>query len=482
MAGIGFRLRKLLHKGDVASFLQAYSIGGTIALGPFLLSVVCLGTLMFISGKELPLDERQAFTGSVVYVFGASMILTGVFQLALTRYLADKIYRGEYRSLAESLFPALATAQILLALFSFALMPSLELSAAGNISFLALGAGVSGLFVSMAFVTAVERYKSAVFAYFVGAVMSAVLGIVGMKQFGLDGLIGGYAIGQGIALVLILDGLFREFSFPRKWDWGWLSYCKLFPMLLAIGFLQNAGVWVDKFLFWGSSLQQGGLGFITAPKYDSATFLGFLTAQPALVHFFVRLEADFAQDFHRYFDEVFFKSSLSSIEDAAERLRGVLKRSLWDVAKIQGTLTFLCMFWAEDILSLVSLPVSQIGMFRSSILASFFLVFMFFGNILLLYLDRQKEVLWSLLVFFVSNALLTSISISMGYQYFGFGFAVATLLGTTTTFMHLVTQLFNVEFVTFAGIKVQGQVRPHASLLARPGGEYGRYNPVKDTV
>ena len=250
----------------------------------------------------------------------------------------------------------------------------------------------------------------------------------------------------------------------------------MFPILIGIGLFQNLGIWVDKFIFWTSDLGISTYGFVTAPKYDSALFLGFLTAQPAIVHFFVKLEAEFASDFHRYFDEVFFKSPYHKIEEAANNLRVQAVQALTAIAKIQGVITFLAAFMAEEILRFVDLPVSQIGMFRSAVIGSFFLVVMLFTNVLLLYLDRQKEVFWAVVVLVIANTVMSFLSLKLGYQFYGFGFAFACLLAMGASLYFLLIRLENLEFGTFAGIPIQGQVKASKALLARPGGLYGRYN------
>ena len=207
-------------------------------------------------------------------------------------------------------------------------------------------------------------------------------------------------------------------------------------------------------------------------------FLAFLTALPAVVHVFVKLEADFSENFQTYYDEVFFRSPYDRIEAAAESLRKTIIKALKDIIALQGVATFLCAFFGEEILRVLGLPVSQVGIFRCGVVGSLFLVLFMFANVVLLYFDRQREVLVSVAAFFVANLVFSLLSLDLGYQFYGFGFATACLLGSLVSLFILANQLLNLEYMTFATIRVAGQRRASRRLRARRGGMYGRYHDV----
>lgn len=478
MSRIGQTLRQLLDQRTLAGSLQAYLLGALVSLGPFIFSVLCLASITAMSGSLVDQPSRQIFTGAVVYVFGGSLILSGLLQVLLTRFLSDKIYRGEYATLIESLFPALLVTVVLLGLSAAPFWPRLEVSIFAKVTIFSLYVTVGCLFTLMVFLTAARRYRPAVTAFLAGSCLSTLFARLLMHRFGLEGLLIGYTAGQFLILALLIDWLTRTFGFPQRWDWGVLRYARIYPHLILIGALQQLGIWIDKFVFWTSELALTAGGFVTAPKYDSATFLAFLTVQPAIVHFFVKIEAEFSSDFQRYYDEVFFRSSYARIEASAQVLRRAVFEALVETLKVQGVITFLCSFLAEEILRAFGLPVSQIGMFRSGVLASLFLVFAVFASVLLLYLDRQREVLRSALLFAASNLGLSLLTLHLGYQYYGFGFAAACLVALMSSLYHLTTQLYNLEFVTFISIPIMGQRRASHRLRARRGGMFGRYHTV----
>jgi uncharacterized membrane protein len=441
--------------------------------------VLSLAGISFFSIGLTDLVTRQTFAGAAVYVFGGSLVTTGLVQVVLTRYLADEIYRGEYRALVDTMFPVLAVTAGLLALSAIPVLVSVKVSLLAKALILALYVTIGCLWITVVFASSAHHHQMVVITFLTGGAVALGAGLLLLSRFGLEGLLFGYAAGHTLMLVLMMGQLIRELGYPRRWDWGFLRYMKIFPALIAIGSLQGLGVWVDKFIFWTSDLALEASGFVTAPKYDSSTFLGFLTAVPAMVHFFVRIEADFSEQFHRYYDEVFFRSSYERIQVAAKQLRDAVLGALLDIMKIQGMVTFLAAFFGVEILTWLGLPVSQIGMFRFGVIGSLFLVFMLFSNVVLLYLDCQREVLMTSVLFFAINAALTAATLRLGYQYYGLGFATACLVGLVTSVVHLTDQLYNLEFMTFATKPLLGQRRAARRLKARAGGGgYGRYNPL----
>jgi polysaccharide biosynthesis protein PelG len=483
MAGIGFELRKILQKDSLAATARAHFLGGIIVLGPFLCSVLCLLGLNLLSVPSAGFWVRQTFASAVVYVFGGSLVASGPLQVVLTRYLADKVYRGEYATLIESLFPVLMMTIAVLAVPALFVLAHVDLSMLAKLALLSLHLTVGCLWMVVVFVRAAQGHKAVALIFFIGSAAALGLGsaLVFVPSLQLEGLLLGYAAGHMLLLVLLIRRLIVEFGYPRRWDFRVLGYVRLFPMLVFIGLLQNLGIWIDKFVFWGSELALEVSRFVTAPKYDSSTFLAYLTALPAFVVFFVRVETDFHDQFHRYYDEIFFRGSLDAIADAAASLRRVLEKALLDILKVQAVVTFLSLYFAMELLQLANLPVSQVGMFRFGIVGSFFLAFMMFANVILLYLDRQQEVLATTLVFFLSNLTFTLCTLTLGYQFYGLGFAAACAIGVLTSLFFLANQLYNLEYMTFGLMPVTGRRKPSRSLRAGTGSpHYGVVRPLAD--
>ncbi len=478
MAGIGLKLRAILREETYSATVRAYALGAVLVMGPFLCSVVCLALLGVLGISLADTATRQTFASAVVYVFGGSLVSAGLLQVVVTRYIADAIYRGAYGELPSSLFPMLLVTAGLHVVSGVPVLIFTDLSPLASVTVLALYVTIGCLWIVIPYWTSASGHVTLVVNFAIGTALALGAGAWLLGRFGLEGLLIGYTAGHFLILIALIEQLLAEFGRPSRFSFAVLGYVRRFPMLVFIGAFGALGTWIDKFLFWTSDLSLAASGFVTAPKYDSSMFLGFLTAVPAMVHFFVRIEADFSAQFHQYYDEVFFRSDLDQIGEAAKRLREAVIDALLDILKVQGVVTFLAAFFGVEILSALGLPVSQIGLFRYGVVGSLFLVFMVFSNVVLLYLDCQRQVLAVVSLFLGVNLISSAATLELGYQFYGLGFATASLVALIVSLTMLMRQLYNLEFVTFATLPLMGQRRASRGLRARAGGGFGVYHDL----
>ena len=93
MAGIGFELRKLLSKDSFTGLFQAYAYAGIISAGPWVLSIQAILVIGVLSYAVIsPNFLVNQFQVSVTYLMLSSLILTGLIQLAFTRFIADRMF------------------------------------------------------------------------------------------------------------------------------------------------------------------------------------------------------------------------------------------------------------------------------------------------------------------------------------------------------------------------------------------------------
>jgi len=94
--------------GAFTGSFKAYGFAGLISAGPWVLSIlgVMLIGIVAVSQKVGGQDIRQ-FTTSVTWVMGSSLVLTGLFQLLFTRFIADKLFSDREDDINPNLFGAL---------------------------------------------------------------------------------------------------------------------------------------------------------------------------------------------------------------------------------------------------------------------------------------------------------------------------------------------------------------------------------------
>lgn len=138
MAGIGFRLQRILASNSYGSLAAAYGYSAIIASGPWMLSMlslVLIGLFMTTSSgwQTSTANPVNTFSAITTYAYAGSIILGGSIHLGISRYISDRLYASEI----EEILPAF--------LYSAAIVMVLGLAFAGP------WFAFSGLPVSMAF-------------------------------------------------------------------------------------------------------------------------------------------------------------------------------------------------------------------------------------------------------------------------------------------------------------------------------------------
>ena len=104
MAGIGFELKKLFRATGVLSVLKAYGYTGMVTAGPMLLGVLFLlsiSTIGKLSG--LSKNDQDLLVCMITYSLLASMLVTSIFSMVMTRYVADLLYQEKDEDVLPSL-------------------------------------------------------------------------------------------------------------------------------------------------------------------------------------------------------------------------------------------------------------------------------------------------------------------------------------------------------------------------------------------
>ena len=128
MAGIGFELRRLLRKNTLIGLVEAYAYAGIIGSGPWVFSIVGILLIgLFSASVVVPDFLVTQFQTSVTYLVASSLILTGLVQLAFTRFVSDRLFEKKKDMILPNLHGLLllvvAVSALLGTLGLFALLP-----------------------------------------------------------------------------------------------------------------------------------------------------------------------------------------------------------------------------------------------------------------------------------------------------------------------------------------------------------------------
>ena len=431
-------------------------MAATIAGGPIFFSIICLILLgifaTFISGQEMGL-----FLVTLVYVIAFSLISTGIIQLLITRYLSDLIYVNETSRILPSFSAVLALTIIFQLVIGLPFILFWDIDFSYKLTALILFITVGCNWQLLVFMSALKNYRIVFIAFIVGLCPGFFLAMFLGEKFGLTGFLHGYTIGQIILMFVMLARMFIEFKRVIKPTFQFLKYLNKVPLLILIGFCYNAGIWIDKIIFWFSPEGQEVHSLLYAFRdYDTATFFAFLTTIPSYTYFLVKVETDFYGHFRGFFHAILSKQPYKQIKSQKNNIAISVKESLAGLIKIQGVVTLLCLLFSKEIAVFFGIPVLGTMILEKTLIAVFLQMLLLTVMIFLLYFDIRKEVAIVTGVFFLANMGLTLLTLKLGYVFYGYGYLFACLIALIVGYAFLNRHLHRLEYHTFVSQPLAG--------------------------
>lgn len=453
MAGIGFELRKMLKRDSLLSLVQAYAYAGVISSGPWVLSIVgilLIGVMAVTVVK--PAELVTQFQVSVLYLIALSLIFTGFAQLSFTRFVADRLFEKKpelvFPNFCGLLLGILGLATVI-AVFTGVFLfqdTSLAYRAIGGAGFVIM----SGIWVATIFLSGMKEYKAILLLFAIGYGVTMLLAHA-LMRYGLEGLLGGFVLGQGVLLLGMTLLIFRNYPSAQRLDFSFLRPRYLYPSLIAVGFLYNLGIWLDKLMFWFyPATSEPVIGPLRASLiYDMPVFLAYLSIIPGMAVFLVKMETDFVDYYDRFYEAVRQGSSLAHIEEMRNEMVYIVRQALYQIIKIQ-TIAALIVFTLADRL-LDALHISELYkplLLVNVVAAGLQVVFLGVLNVFF-YLDKRRIVLLLTAGLVLLNGIFTALTLYLGPSFYGYGFAVALLLVVMAGFWLLDRKLEVLEYETF---------------------------------
>jgi uncharacterized membrane protein len=453
MAGIGFELRKILKRDSLFSLLHAYSFAAVISSGPWVLSIVGMLIIgMLSTSVVLPEFLIVQFQVSITYVIASSLIFTGVCQLALTRFAADRMFEKRLNVILPNLHAVILVVSVTGGLAGLLCVAFLfpEQSVLYRLLLLAAFVILCIIWVATIFLSGMKQYKEIVWLYTLGygiTIGSALL----LRPFGLEGLMGGFVIGQAAMLLAMLALILYNFPSEKFISFEFFDRRFNYPTLMWIGLLYNAGVWVDKFIFWYTpATSQAIIGPLRASLiYDLPVFLAYLSIIPGMAIFLLRMETDFVEYYDGFYHSVRTGGSLETIEKYRNGMVETVRLGTFEIIKIQTIATLVLVVAGKPILQWLGISTLYLPLLYIDVIAAGLQVVLLGVLNVFFYLDKRHIVLWLCIVFVGLNAVLTRLSIILGPAFYGYGFAVALLIVVLAGLYVLSQKLETLEYETF---------------------------------
>lgn len=450
MAGIGFRLQKLLEGESYTALMKAYAFSAMVACGPMLVVIATIATVNIFARTRLAIEELTLFNALIVYIYAFSLVITGPVIYIVTRYLADKYYLKQRAAFTGTYLSSLILIFFVQSVASLAFLSLIKISATARWLYFCLSLFVSGIWLAMLALSAARNYTWIILAFFMGGVVGVVLGIFLGNRFGFEGFLAGCTVAQGVIFFIVTARIFLEFGCESFSDFGFLEYFKRHPYLVLVGLFYSLGIWADKYIFWFSNHGEWVADHVRmCPDYDTPMFLAYLTVVPSMAFFLVQMETSFVRYYHAYYESIRNRESLPEINARKLDMIDCLSLSFKKFVVFQGLITALVIFLVYPLAEAFHLRPNQMGIFRIAVLGSFLqIAFIMILNVYF-YFDFQKEAFWLALVYFTSNVLFTTLSLYGGIAAYGYGFTGASFITLVFGYLVMDHKLKNLHYWTF---------------------------------
>jgi polysaccharide biosynthesis protein PelG len=417
MAGIGWRLERLMARDSLGSALGAFLTGVAVTSGPWLLTTLVLVLIRISAGRSGVTGVGEVIT----IVYATVIVLSAPIDIVLSRYASDRVYDERRDQIAAPLRGMVAAC-----LLAFAAIGGLAMYVIGAPLVLAvpgaiLAAVVAAQWLLLSAAGGLSSPGIILRAFALGAPVSVVAAIAlsSPDRFGTAGYLYGFGAGQLVTLALLLWGTFR--ALPEKED----EQARIGPafreywLLAAAALAFHAGLWVDKLIVY---LLAGGA---VASPYAATAAVAWLTVVPACAYLFVMIETAFHRRFRAYYQALHDGASLAELERLAADLQVQVGRTLRGTATVQLCVTLLCLPAAPAVAS--ALALGDGTALRWLLLGAGLQVIAMAATLLLYYFDFRREAFVTAATQLASNAALTLL-IGAPSPLLGVGYTAACVL------------------------------------------------------
>ena len=457
MAGIGFELRKLARQESLSSVVAAFGHAAVIAAGPWLFTILSLATIALLSERVVGTDALSSFRVIIIYAFAISLVCTAPISIVATRRVADALWSRHPETIRSLLLGALACALPPVAVVVSLLVYIYQVPSEIAVVLFVASMLVALIWVALSFCGAVRDYMGVTLSFLIGLVVSIIASVsAAILGLGAHGMAGGFVLGLAITFFGMVGRVLATFPHPvpslvdgmRRVATGLFLYWPL-----ALGALLGAvGVWIDKWVFWGSSIGEPvESGLLHAPLYDSAMFIASLGIIPSLASFVTRLETDFFERYQQYYATISSHGSYDQIEAARVRLQSYTLDNLMLVTVAQIGVSALLILGAPLIVEVLNLQFRQIAILRYGALGAIFQFIFIACSSMLLFFDRRRRFLGVQALFMVLMLAMSLLTLRLGENYHGIGYFLACLISSLVAYRVADRTFTTLNFLTFVG-------------------------------
>ena len=424
MAGIGWRLERLIDRGSLTGVAGAYATGAAVMALPWLLTTAVLMMLPLVIDRAH--TDFATADAAVQVAYAVALLVGAPLQVVASRHSADRVYERRIHALAAPFRRALALALVVCASCAAIALAALGVPATIVWCGASLAAGVGAAWTALAVGNGLCSPTLVLGAVVFGAITSFALAALGMVEIGVTGYLLGLTFGQCVMLIVLLAGLWHALPAWVDETERLLPAFRDYAALAGAGLAFNAALWIDKLIVQLVADRE------TAGYHSSGSMLAWTATVPCLAWIFVEIETTFHRHVRAFYLDLERGASLTELERDARALAGDVARLLRGALIVQaGTLVFVQLA-APRIASVFGFPHAATLPFQLLLIASCFQAVAMAGLIALYYFDLRRDALRAALCVLAAVAVLTLAAHGLGLVPAA-GTAVGCALGAIAT-------------------------------------------------
>jgi len=449
MAGIGWRLERLIDRDSLGSTLGAFLTGVAVTSGPWLLTTIVL-VLMRIGAVGNGIAGVENVERVITIVYAIVIVLSAPVDIVLSRFASDRVYEGRRDQIATPLRWCIALCLIGFAAVGAGAMAIADVPRVLAVPGTILAAVVAAQWLLLSAAGGLSSPGIILRAFAAGAPVSVFAATVLCRPdvLGPLGYLYGFGIGQLMTLGLLLWGTFRALPSEEDEQSGLLAAFRDYWLLAIAALAFHAGLWVDKLIVY---LLAGG---DVASPYAASAALAWLSVVPACAYLFVTIETVFHRRFRAYYAALHTGASLAELEQLAGELRVEVGRTLRGTAVIQLCVTLICLPAAPSIVRALALAGDGATL-RWLLVGAGLQVIAVSTTLLLYYFDFRREAFLGAITQLLANGLLTML-VGAPSPFLGLGYTAACALTCVVAIGLLFRRMDGLLELTF-------QSQPYAS-------------------
>jgi uncharacterized membrane protein len=409
MAGIGWKLQRMIDHGSLAGTIAAYLTGVAVTSAPWLLTTAVLTSLRLVSRHAT--GDFVGIERFLTVVYAVTVVLSAPVHVVVSRYTADRLYDRHIDRIAAPLRRATALTIIGFALIGAGLVWALHLPLALALVGAPLTAVIGAQWLMLSVGGGMMSPVVLLRAFGVGAPLSliAALAVERAAPAGGAGYLFGFAAGQLVTLALLVRGVAR--ALPAATD----ESARLFPafveyrVLAWSAFAYYVSIWADKVVVYVVR------GADAAAFYAAIAAVAWFSVIPAFAWIYVQVETAFYQRFRSFYAELEGGAPLRELKQHAERISEEAKRILRGAAAVQIGATALVIAAAPRIVHAVGLSPDAGPLFRLAAMGAGMQVFCLLEVLLLTYFDLRRDALAICACLLVGVTALTCVCAAIGW-------------------------------------------------------------------